>query len=104
MFLQGCRRFAAAVVIRRYRGMSSDPENMTRVFLRRIDAKIDALGLDVRELKERVTGVEPGQTSIRRCLGALAETDARLQASFARMREDVTRVQRRLDLYEEPTT
>lgn len=84
--------------------MSSDPENLTLVFLRRIDAKIDALGLDVRELKERVSGVELGQTSIRRDLATLAETDVRLQASFDRMREDVTRIQRRLDLYEEPAT
>lgn len=84
--------------------MSSDPENLTLVFLRRIDAKIDALGLDVRELKERVSGVELGLTSVRRDIAALAETDARLQASVDRMREDVTRVQRRLDLYEEPAT
>ncbi|WP_395944663.1 hypothetical protein [Brevundimonas sp.] len=84
--------------------MSRDPENLTLVFLRRIDAKIDALGLDVRELKERVSGVELGQTSIRRDLATLAETDVRLQASFDRMREDVTRIQRRLDLYEEPAT
>jgi hypothetical protein len=71
MFLQACRRFAAAVAIRHYWRMSSEPENLTLVFLRRIDAKIDALGLDVRELKERVSGVERALAQTRRDLVAL---------------------------------
>jgi hypothetical protein len=53
-------------------------------------------------LKERVSGVEIGLTSVRRDIAGLAETDARLQVSLDRMRDDVGRIQRRLDLHEEP--
>ncbi len=100
--------FTAVLPFARHRGlghyavMSSDPENLTLVFLRRIDAKIDTLALDLRELKERVSGVEIGLTSVRRDIAGLAETDARLQVSLDRMRDDVGRIQRRLDLHEEP--
>jgi outer membrane murein-binding lipoprotein Lpp len=82
--------------------MAEDPENLALVFLRRIDAKIDGLTLDVRELKERTSAVELGLTSVRRDIAALAETDARLQVSLDRMRDDVGRIQRRLDLHDEP--
>lgn len=82
--------------------MDSDPENLMLVFLRRIDAKIDNLTLEVRELKERVSALEIGQVAIRRDIAALAETDARMQISMDRMRDDISRIQRRLDLREEP--
>jgi predicted nuclease with TOPRIM domain len=82
--------------------MAEEPENLTLVFLRRIDAKIDAMGLDVRELKDRTSAVEIGLTAVRRDIASLAETDARLQVSLDRMRDDVNRIQRRLDLHEEP--
>lgn len=82
--------------------MVDDPENLTLVFLRRIDAKLDALTPDVRELKDRISAVELGLTAVRRDIAALAETDARLQGSMDRMREDMGRIQRRLDLHEEP--
>lgn len=84
------------------RDMASDPENLTLVFLRSIDAKIDGLALDVRELKDRTSAVELGLTAVRRDIAALAETDARLQISLDRMRDDVSRIQRRLDISEDP--
>jgi len=37
--------------------MSDEAENLVLVFLRRLDAKIDGLQADVRELKQRVTTV-----------------------------------------------
>lgn len=72
------------------------------IFLRRIDGKIDGLSQDVRELKDRTSAVELGLTGIRRDIAALAETDVRLQVSMDRMRDDVSRIQRRLDIFEEP--
>lgn len=80
----------------------SDPESLILVFLRRIDAKIDTLTLEVRDLRDRASALEVGQAAMRRELAGLAETDARLQISFDRMRDDVTRIQRLLDLTEEP--
>ena len=82
--------------------MAVDPENLTLVFLRRIDTKLDGLSLDVRELKDRTSAVELGLTAVRRDIATLAETDARLQISVDRMRDDVSRIQRRLDIFEEP--
>ncbi|WP_396593716.1 hypothetical protein [Brevundimonas sp. R86498] len=82
--------------------MSDEPDNLVLVFLRRIDAKVDALAFEVRELKDRVSAVELGLAAVRREIAGLAEADARLQISFDRMRDDIGRIQRRLDLHEEP--
>ena len=82
--------------------MSEDPDNLVLVYLRRIDAKVDVIGNDIRELKERVSSVEIAVASVRRDIAVLAETDARLQYAVDRLRDDVGRIQRRLDLAEEP--
>lgn len=82
--------------------MSTEPENLVLVYLRRIDAKVDALGVRMDDLTHRMSAVEIGLVSVRRDLSHLAEADARLQMSFDRMRQDMDRVQRRLDLIDEP--
>ena len=82
--------------------MADEPENLVLVYLRRIDAKVDALAGEVREVKDRLSAVEVGLASVRRDLGSLAEADARLQMSFDRLRDDVTRIERRLELVDEP--
>ena len=38
--------------------MPTEPDNLTLVYLRRIDEKVDRLSEDVRDLKVRMTGVE----------------------------------------------
>ena len=83
--------------------MVDDPDNLVLVYLRRIDAKVDAIAQFIRELKERVSSVEVAVASVRRDIAVLAETDARLQ-NVDRMREDIGRIQRRLDLQPEPAT
>ena len=82
--------------------MADEPENPMLVYLRRIDAKIDGVAAEVREVRDRVTAVEIGLAGIRRDIGALAETDARLQASVDRLRDEMTRVNRRLDISDQP--
>lgn len=82
--------------------MVEEPENLVLVFLRRIDAKIDAMAQDMRELKERVSSLEIAVAGVRRDIALLAETDARLQFAVDRLRDDVGRIQRRLELTEEP--
>jgi len=49
--------------------MSDQPENLMLVFLRRLDAKMDGLIDDVRDLKHRMTTVEQQ-------LGGLAATES----------------------------
>ena len=48
--------------------MASEVENMTLVYLRRLDQKIDRLIDDVSDLKIRVTSVEEGLAGIHRRL------------------------------------
>ncbi len=38
--------------------MSDEPENLTLVFLRRLDAKMDRLTEDLRDVRHRMTGLE----------------------------------------------
>ena len=68
--------------------MATEVENMTLVYLRRLDQKIDRLIDDVSDLKIRVTSVEEGLAGIHR----------RLDRFEARM----DRVERRLDLVDQP--
>jgi len=82
--------------------MADDPDNLILVYLRRIDTKVDAMAQDIRELKERVSSLEIAVASVRRDIAVLAETDARLQYAVDRLRDDVGRMQRRLELTDEP--
>ena len=52
--------------------MADDPDNLVLVYLRRIDAKVDAIAQDIRELKERVSSVEVAVASVRRDIAVLA--------------------------------
>jgi hypothetical protein len=70
--------------------------------LRRIDAKVDGLAAELREVRDRLTAAEIGLAGIRRDIGGLAETDARLQASVDRLRDEMTRVNRQLDISDQP--
>jgi len=82
--------------------MADEPENLALVYLRRIDAKVDSLAGDLHEVRDRLTAVEIALAGIRRDIGGLAETDARLQASVDRLRDEMTRVNRRLDISDQP--
>jgi hypothetical protein len=73
-------------------------ESLTLIFLRRIDAKVGGLAGELREVRDRLTAVEIGLAGIRRNIGGLAETDARLQASVDGLRDEMTRVNRWLDI------
>ena len=68
--------------------MASEIENMTLVYLRRLDHKMDRLIDDVSDLQLRATSVEEGLAGIHR----------RLDRFEARM----DRVERRLDLADQP--
>ena len=77
--------------------MSDAPENLTLVFLRRLDAKIDRMTEDMREVKQRLTGVEI-------VVGNLAATELSHYAMTAervdRLSQRIERIESRLDLRE----
>jgi archaellum component FlaC len=64
--------------------MTDEPDNIVLVLLRRMDAKLDRIGDDLRDLKTRVTGTEE----------AIAGVNRRLDRLEAR----VERIEKRLDL------
>jgi archaellum component FlaC len=62
----------------------AEPENIVLNLLRRMDAKLDRVSDDVRDLKVRVTAVEEGMAGIHRRLD--------------RVDERLDRIERRLEL------
>jgi archaellum component FlaC len=64
--------------------MTEEPENIVLVMLRRIDAKIDRIADDVRDLKIRQTATEEALAGVNRRLDRL---DVRVE-----------RIEKRLDL------
>ncbi|WP_237477166.1 hypothetical protein [Lichenibacterium dinghuense] len=68
--------------------MGDEPDNLVLTYLRRIDAKVDRLTDDVRDLKIPMTAVEEAVVGVHRRMESL---DARLH-----------RIERRLDLVDVP--
>jgi len=64
--------------------MVGEPDNLTLVYLRRLDEKMDRVIDDLGELKQRV--------------GACEAAIVRLQASHDRLTDRLERIERRLDL------
>lgn len=80
--------------------MSDQPESLVLVFLRRLDAKMDAAVNELRDVKHRVTALEIS-------IANLAATEASHYASVAarldRAEARLDRIERRLDLTEAAT-
>lgn len=79
--------------------MSDQPENIVLVFLRRLDARMDLLVEDMRDVKLRFTILETR-------MGQMAATEASHPAALAsrrdRLEQRLDRIERRLDLVESP--
>jgi archaellum component FlaC len=71
-----------------FAAMAEEAENLTLPLLRRIDARMDRLENDMRDVKVRLTSVEMG----------LATVNSRLD----RMEDRLQRIERRLDLVDVP--
>lgn len=66
--------------------MPDEPENLTLIYLRRIDEKVDRLIDDVADVKARLTAVEENLAGVHRRID--------------RLEVRVERIERRLDLTE----
>ena len=53
--------------------MADEPESLVLRYLRRIDEKVDRLGNDMIDVKERLSAVELGLAGVRREIAGLAE-------------------------------
>ena len=80
-------------------GMSDEPENLTLIFLRRLDAKMDRVLEDMGDLRHRLTTLEIQ-------VSQLASTEASHYAGTAmrldRVEQRLDRIERRLDLVATP--
>jgi tetrahydromethanopterin S-methyltransferase subunit B len=77
--------------------MSSEPEKIVLVYLRRIDEKVDRLLGDVQDLKHRVTSLGGHVESIH---GDMAAMSLRID----RIETRLDRIERRLDPVSAPTS
>ena len=78
--------------------MTDDLENLTLVYLRRIDQRQERMEATLSEFLVRLTRIEEGQARVRRDQAGDAEAVVHLQAQLDRFRDDVTQIKRRLDL------
>jgi len=82
--------------------MADDPENIVLVYLRRMDAKLDSLSDDMRDVRGRLVALELELARSARDRADGMEARAHLQARVDRLRDDVDRIKRRLDIADEP--
>ncbi|MFC5504705.1 MULTISPECIES: hypothetical protein [Hyphomicrobiales] len=75
--------------------MSEEPDNIVLVMLRRMDAKLDRVIDDVRDLKVRMTNVEEGLAKVEL---SIAGVNRRIDGVEARL----DRIERRFDLVDMP--
>ena len=72
-------------------------ELIQTMFQRLIDSQRETRE-DIRELKERMVGVELGLAGVRRDLAGLSEADAHLRVALDRQGDRLERIERRLEL------
>jgi hypothetical protein len=75
--------------------MAEEPDNLVLVMLRRLDAKVDALGEDMRDLKARMTAVED-------MFAFLVKAITNMQHAIDRHGDRLERIEKRLGLIDEP--
>ena len=78
----------------------SDPDNLVLVYLRRMDAKLDSVIETQADHGHRLSRVESQLAGLRRDQGSDAEAVALIQAQMDRLRDRLTRIERRLDIAE----
>lgn len=76
----------------------ADPENLTLVYLRRIDEKIDRVDDKLSDLTVRVNEVHSSVIALRRDQVGDAEVVAHIQARMDKMQGEIDRLNRRLDI------
>ena len=82
--------------------MSDEPENLVLVYLRRMDAKFDRLLDEVAEMKRRQNDTHSAILALRRDQVADSEAVAHVEARMDRFGERLERVERRLDIRDDP--
>jgi chromosome segregation ATPase len=75
----------------------NEPENLALLYLRRLDVKLDAIGVDIRDVKHRLSSLEFGIAGLRRDQAGQSEQHANLQSRLDSVDERLERLERRAD-------
>ena len=75
--------------------MSDEPDNLTLVFLRRLDTKMDRVIEDVADVKQRLTTLE---IQVGQMVATEASHYAQTMLRIDRVEVRIDRIERRLDL------
>ena len=78
--------------------MAGEPDNLVLVMLRRLDAKIDGIAEVQKDHSAQLAWIRDELINIRRDRVHDMETDAAIQKQVDRLRADVERLKRRLDI------
>jgi len=81
--------------------MTENVENLVLEHLRHIRRRVDDIADDMKDVKQRLSILEGGQTITRRGVLLGEETSARQQALLDKIQERLERVERRLDIVSE---
>ncbi|PWC64019.1 hypothetical protein TSH7_10105 [Azospirillum sp. TSH7] len=79
---------------------AGEPENLMLVMLRRLDVKMDRVMDELADIRLRQSETQIAVTALRRDQNADASAVARMQVNMDRMRNDIDRIMRRLDVVE----
>ena len=78
--------------------MGDEPDSPVSVYLRRIDAKVDGIAGELRDVKARLGLIEVGMSGVRREIAFLSGSYATLSVRMDHFDERMARIERRLDL------
>jgi chromosome segregation ATPase len=77
--------------------MTDEPENLVLVYLRRMDQRQERMEQHLVEIRARVSDLSRS-AGLRRELASDAENVSHIQAQLDRLRDEMERVKRRLDI------
>ena len=80
--------------------MTQDTENLILSWMRKLDAKFDAMNVDLQDIKLRQSEVTTSIAGLRRDQASDAGVSAHLQIQIDRLHGQVARINRRLDIAE----
>lgn len=82
--------------------MTAEIDNLVLEHLRHIRNRVDRIAEDVDDIKLRMSGLENAMLLVKREIAHGDETDARQQLTLDKLAARVERIERRLDLTEQP--
>jgi hypothetical protein len=78
--------------------MTGEPDDQMLLGLRKMEQRLERIEQQNSDILARMTALDVGMAALRRDQGTDAETTARILVAMDRVRDDIGRIKRRLDL------